>query len=149
MAFAGRNSEIPGDGRPQHDGKHARAKRDGCIARIRPEVDHVVDRLRNSCVEQRHHKHTEEIEHRRHHDCRARAHRARRDTGCNRVWRIRPTVDENNAQRQRNGNHQRRVGRKPRQKICKCNRHPLPFSLNWAIWAERQLSPNIRFNIIP
>ena len=112
VAFAGGNAERPGEHRPDDDGEHRRAEGDERFVRVGTEVHHVIDGLRDLRGDQRHDEHAEKVENRRHGDRHTGTHRAGRDAGRDGVGRVRPAVDEYDAERQDHRHPQRGRRRK-------------------------------------
>ena len=78
--------------------------------RVRSEIDHIGNRLRDCRIDRAHNEHAKEVEECRHQNCRARLHTSGRYAGCNRIRTVRPAVDENHAEGQTDCQHQKRVG---------------------------------------
>jgi len=125
MTLACGDAERPRRGRPYHDGEQRRAEGNGCLMRVAAKVHHVVNGHGHLGVDERHHEHAEEVEHRRHNDGVGRAHGARGYAGCNGVGRIRPAVYHDHAKRERHGHGQHGIAEHLRKKVCQGDRHNL------------------------
>lgn len=62
MAFAGRNSEIPGCRCPKHDCEKSSTESDNRKFWVVPEIDHICDCLGNCRVDGCHHEHAQKVE---------------------------------------------------------------------------------------
>ena len=68
VAFTGRDPEIPGGSRPDHDSRHGGAQGDQCGVRIVTEVCHIVDGGGDAVIDRCHDQHAEKVTYRRHAD---------------------------------------------------------------------------------
>lgn len=111
MALAGGNSKVPRRSRPDDNGGHGRAQGDEGQARVSAEIHHVVNRHRDRGVERCHDEHTQKVARGRHQDGLAHIDGACGYAGGDGVGRIRPSVDQDDAQRQNRGDKQHGVAR--------------------------------------
>ena len=86
--------------------------------RVAAKINHVVNGHCNPGIDERHHKNAEEVEHCRHDDRGGRAHGARGNTGGNCVWRVRPAVHQDNAQRERYGHGEQGIAEHLGQEVA-------------------------------
>ncbi len=100
VALTGRNAEDRSGHTVHHDGDEGRAQGHQSLLGIAAEVHHVAYGGCHGAVDLGHDKHTQKIEGRTHHDSRAGRQTSRRHAGGDGVGRVRPSVDEDHAQRQ-------------------------------------------------
>lgn len=126
VAFAGGNAEQRGPNAVHHNREQRSAQRHQRLVRISAEIHHVADGGRDRAVNFRHYKHAQKVEHGAHDNGRAHIHAACGDAGGNGVGRVRPSVDENHAQRERHGDEKNRVAGHFAEKVRKRYVHKSP-----------------------
>ena len=102
MALARGDAEDRCSHAVDNDREQRSAQRDERHVRVRAEVDHVGNGGGNRRVDHRHEQHAEEIEHGAHDDRGPDADAPGGDGRCDGVRRVRPAVDEDDAQGQQN-----------------------------------------------
>ena len=126
MAFAGGDTEPPGQGGPDHNGEHGGAEGDQGILGVAAEIHHVVDGFRHGLVDGRHHQNSKEVENRRHNDRGTNPHASGGDAGGNGVGSVGPAVNQDYSQSQEHCNKQGWILRQLSDKIGQRNGHKHP-----------------------
>ena len=110
VALAGGDAEPGSRDAVYHDGKQRRAQRDEGFVGVAAEVHHVGDGGSDGGVDAGHDQHTEKVEPGAEQDGRTDPHAAGADAGSDGVGGVGPSVDEDDAQRERHGHQQNGVG---------------------------------------
>ena len=118
MTLTGGNTEPPGCHRPSHNGKQGRAQSHQRLAGIPSEIHHTVNGGGNAGIDHGHHQHTQKIEHCCHQNGRPGGQGLCGNTGCNRVRRVCPAVDQDHTQSQEYRDRQYWVADQLGQKFC-------------------------------
>ena len=125
VALTGGDAEHKRQRCPGDDGKHGGREGDDGLVGVLTEVYHVGDGLGDLGAEQRHNVDTEEVEYGGHDDGGACRHTTGDDASGDGVGRVRPAVDQNDAQRQKDGYKEERICQHLADKILNFHRRYL------------------------